>query len=153
MSTIYVFDQELSALGAVPAADDLLLIHDTSAGLKYDVTVGLIKEGARTVTAVTSAASLSGYGISVAPSSAAPLILADPTQAGQETTILFPHSTGARTVTRTAASILGSTITSTGATVITVAAASNGISGSVTLVASSTAQWYLKAIVGTITCT
>ena len=38
MSTIYVFDQELSAL-TTGAADDKVLIHDTSAGTKKYIAV------------------------------------------------------------------------------------------------------------------
>lgn len=150
MSTIYTFHQECAALGAVPAADDELLIYDTSAGITKNVTAGLIGESARTVTAGTTAAAFSGYGITLAQTSAGSFSLTDPTQAGQETTILFPASTGIRTVTPVAATILGSTISPTGATVITVTGTSDQVSASVTLVAGSTAVWYRKAAAGPV---
>ncbi len=42
MSTIYVFNDELSALSTA-ATNDVLLIHDTSAGTKADVTVSVLQ--------------------------------------------------------------------------------------------------------------
>lgn len=42
MSTIYVFNDELSAL-SVAATDDVLLVHDTSAGTKNDMTVAVLQ--------------------------------------------------------------------------------------------------------------
>lgn len=155
MSTIYVFDQELSALGAVPAGDDILLLHDTSAGSKKDITAALLAETARTVTAGTTAASFNGYGITIASTGAANHTLADPTQAGQETSILFPSSTATRTVTTAAATILGTTSAPAGGTKITIAASTDNTvpSASVTLVAATTAIWYVTGKSGPVGCT
>jgi hypothetical protein len=153
MSTIYTFHQECAALGAVPAADDELLIYDTSTGITKNVTAALLGEAARTVVAGTTAASLNGYGVTIAPSSAAALTIADPTQAGQEATILFPSSTATRSVTRTAATILGTTGAPSGGTVLTVTGTTGSPSASVTLIAATTAIWYVKAQVGPVTCT
>jgi hypothetical protein len=153
MSTIYVFNQELSALGAVPAADDVLLLHDTSAGSKKSLTVANLREGARTVVSGTTAASLNGYGVTIAPTTAAALTVADQTQAGQETTILFPSSTATRSVARTAATILGTTGAPSGGTTLTVTGTTGSPSASVTLIAATTAVWYVKSQVGPVTCT
>lgn len=143
MSTIYTFHQECSALGAVPAGSDELLIYDDSAGRTKNVTVALAAESPRTVTTGTTAASFSGYGITLTQTSLGAFTLADPTQAGQKTTILFPTSTGVKTVTTAAATIGGSTISPTGATVITFTGTSDAPSGSIELTASSTAKWYI----------
>lgn len=153
MSTIYVFDQELSALGAVPAGDDILLLHDTSAGSKRYITAALLAETARTVTAGTTAASFNGYGITIASTGAADHTLADPTQAGQETTILFPSSTSTRSVAPAAATILGTTGAPSGGTKLTVTGTTGSPSASVTLVAATTAIWYVKSQVGPVACT
>jgi hypothetical protein len=143
MSTIYTFHQECAALGAVPAGDDELLIYDTSAGVTKNVTMAFLQEGVRTVTSGTTAASLNGYGITLLQTTLGAFTLADPTQAGQETTILFPTSTGIKTITAAAATIGGSTITPAGASVITFTGTSDAPSGSIRLTASSTAKWYI----------
>jgi hypothetical protein len=152
MSTIYTFHQECPALGAVPASDDELLLYDTSAGATKNLTVANLREGARTVTAA-STASFNGYGITIASTAAASHTLADPTQAGQETTILFPSSTATRSVARTAATILGTTGAPSGGTTLTVTGTTGSPSASVTLVAATTAIWYVKSQVGPVTCT
>lgn len=153
MSTIYTFHEECAALGAVPAGDDELLLYDTSAGTTKNVTAALMREGARTVTSGSTAASLNGYGITLAPSTAANLTLADPTQAGQETTILFPSSTSTRSVAPAAATILGTTGAPSGGTKLTVTGTTGSPSASVTLVAATTAIWYVKSQVGPVACT
>lgn len=145
MSTIYTFHEECPALGGAPAADDELLVYDTSAAATKNVTAGNLKEAARSVASGTTAAALSGYGITVVQTSAGAFSLSDPTQAGQETSILFPVSTGIRTVTPAAATIGGSTISPSGATVITVTGTSDTVSASITLIATSTAKWYIKS--------
>jgi hypothetical protein len=142
MSTIYTFHQECAALGAVPAADDELLIYDTSAGVTKNVTAAFLGQAAQTVTSGTTAASLNGFGITLLQTTLGAFTLTDPTQAGQETKILFPSSTGVKTVT-TVATIAGSTISPTGATVITFTGTSDAPSGSIVLTASSTAKWYI----------
>ena len=142
MSTIYTFHQECAALGAVPAGDDELLIYDTSAGITKNVTANLLRDSARTVTSGTTAASLNAYGVTLLQTTLGAFTLSDPTQAGQETTILFPSSTGVKTITAVA-TIGGSTISPTGATVITFTGTSDAPSGSIRLTASSTAKWYI----------
>jgi hypothetical protein len=61
MSTIYTFHQECAALGAVPAADDELLIYDTSAGVTKNLTVAQLVQGPSTITSGTTAASLNHH--------------------------------------------------------------------------------------------
>jgi hypothetical protein len=143
MSTIYTFHQECAALGAVPAADDELLIYDTSAGVTKNVTAAFLRQSAQTVTSGTTAASLNGYGITLLQTTLGAFTLADPTQAGQVTSILFPSSTAVKTVTTAAATIGGSTISPTGASVITFTGTSDAPSGSIVLTASSTSKWYI----------
>lgn len=147
MSTIYVFQSEVPALGAVPAADDVLLVYDTSAGRTKSVTGALLGESARTVTAGTTSAAFNAYGVTVASTLETVATLTDPTQAGQETTIVFPSSTAIQTVAPVAATILGSTVTPTGATKITHTGTSEALSGSITLIATSTAKWAIKSVV------
>lgn len=144
MSTIYTFHQECAALGAVPAADDELLIYDTSAGVTKNVTAAFLGQSAQTVTSGTTAANLNGYGITLLQTTLGAFTLTDPTQAGQRTTILFPTSTGVKTITAAAATIAGSTLGTAGAaTVITFTGTSDAPSGSIELTASSTAKWYI----------
>ena len=147
MSTIYTFQQECAALGAVPAVDDELLIYDTSAGITKNLTVAQLVAGPDTVTAGTTLASIAASGITVLQTTLGAFTLADPTQAGQEVTVVFPTSTGIRTVTGAAATIGGSTVTVTGATRITHTPTSDAFSGSFTLVSTSTSKWYIKAMV------
>lgn len=149
MSTIYVFQTECPALGAVPAADDVFLMYDTSAGRTKTVTGALGAEQARTVTAGTTSAAVVGYGITLASTLATVATLADPTQAGQEVSIIFPSSTAIQTVAPVAATIGGSTVTVTGATKITHTGTSDAVAGTITLIASSTSKWYIKSIGGT----
>jgi len=73
--------------------------------------------------------------------------LTDPTAAGARTTIIFPSSTAIQTVAPVAATILGSTVTPTGAAKITHTGTSDALSGSITLVARSTAQWAIESLV------
>jgi hypothetical protein len=143
MSTIYTFHQECAALGAVPAADDELLIYDTSAGVTKNLTVAQLVQGPSPITSGTTAASLNGYGVTLLQTTLGAFTLADPTQAGQETTILFPASTGIKTVTMAAATFAGSTISPSSATVITFTGTSDAPSGSITMTASSTSKWYI----------
>jgi hypothetical protein len=146
MSTIYTFQSEPSALGAVPAADDVALVYDTSAGRTKNVTFGLLAETARTVTSGTTATAFTGYGITLTQTTLGAFSLSDPTQAGQETTIVFPSSTGIKTVTPVAATIGGSTVTVGGATKITFTGTSDAMSSSITLLSTSTSKWYIKSI-------
>lgn len=148
--TEYTFQEECAALGAVPASDDELLIYDTSAGITKNVTYALLQGGGGTITTGTTAADFSNNGITIAQSSAGAFTLTDPDIAGVEKTILFPASTGVRTVTPDSATILGSTISPDGATVCTVTGTSDQVSASLTLVAATTAVWYIKARSGPV---
>jgi len=150
MSTIYVFQAEVPALGEVPASDDVFLLYDTSAGRTKSVTAALAGGAGGTVTAGTTAAAFSNNGITTAQTSAGAFSLTAPDRAGLEKTILFPASTGIRTVTPAGATILGSTINPGAATVITVTGTSDTVSASVTLVSSSTSVWYRKAHAGPV---
>ena len=143
MSTIYTFHQECAALGAVPAADDELLIYDASAARVKNVTAAFLGAAAPTVTTGTTLSNMSNNGITLAQSSAAVYTLTAPTLSGVEKTILFPASTGTRTVTPSGAAVLGSTISPSGATVITVTGTSDIVSASITLVSQGTTNWYI----------
>jgi hypothetical protein len=144
MSTIYTFHEECAALGAAPAADDELLLYDTSAGVTKNVTASFLRESARSVASGTTAASLNAYGVTLLQTTLGAFTLSDPTQAGQETVILFPTSTGIKTITTAGATIAGSTLGTAGAaTVITFTGTSDAPSGSIRLTASSTAKWYI----------
>jgi hypothetical protein len=122
-------------------------MYQASSGRTKNVTAALMAESARTVTAATTSAAMAASGITVASTLAAVNTLTDPTQAGQETTIIFPSSTAIATVAPVAATILGSTVTPTGATKITHTGTSDALSGSITLIAKSTAQWAIKSVV------
>jgi hypothetical protein len=150
MSTIYTFHQECAALGAVPASDDELLVYDTSTGITKNVTYAQLQGGGGTVTAGTTASAFSNNGITTAQTSAGAFSLTAPDMAGLEKIILFPASTGIRTVTPAGATILGSTISPGGATVCTVTGTSDSVSASLTLVAASTAIWYIKSRSGPV---
>lgn len=130
-------------MGAAPAGDDELLIYDTSAAATKNITVGQLMGGGETVTAGTTAANLGGFGVTLLQTTLGAFTLTDPVSAGQRTTILFPSSTGIKTVTTAAATIAGSTISPAGASVITFTGTSDAPSGSVSLVASSTSKWYI----------
>jgi hypothetical protein len=147
MATIYTFHQECAALGEIPAVDDELLIYDTSAGVTKNVTAALLAEQARTVTSGTTLAAFTGYGVTLTQTTLGVFTLTDPTKAGQETTIVFPSSTGIKTVAPVAATIGGSTVTVGGATKITHTGTSDALSGSITLISTSTSKWYIKAVV------
>jgi hypothetical protein len=147
MSTIYVFNSECPAHSGAPLAADRFLMWNSSSGRTEYVTAALMAESGRTVTAGTTASAFSASGITQASTLAAVNTLTDPTQAGQETTIIFPSSTAIQTIAPVAATILGSTVTPTGATKITHAGTSDALSGSITLIARSTAQWAIKSIV------
>ena len=147
MSTIYTFHQECAALGAVPAGDDELLIYDTSAGITKNLTVANLVAGPSSVTAATTSAVIAASGITVMSTLASVATLTDPTQAGQEVSILFPSTTAIITVAPVAATILGSTVTATGATKITYNSTASAVAGSITLIASSTAKWFIKSVV------
>lgn len=148
--TEYTYQVECAALGGVPASDDKLLIYDTSTGITKNVTYANLMGGGGTVTSGTTAAAFSNNGITTAQTSAGAFSLTDPDMAGLEKIILFPASTGIRTVTPAGATILGSTVNPTGATVITVTGTSDQVSASVTLVAASTAIWYVKSRQGPV---
>jgi len=143
MSTIYTFHEECAALGAVPASDDELLIYDTSAGITKNVTYALLQGGGGTITTGTTAANISNNGITVTQTSAGAFTLTDPDIAGVQKTIMFPASTGVKTITTAAATIGGSTISSSSAVVITFTGTSDSPSGSIVLTASSTSKWYI----------
>ena len=144
MSTIYVYQTECPAhSGSVLAADRFLMWNSSSQRTEY-VTAALMAEAGRTVTAGTTSGAFAASGITRASTLASVATLTDPTQAGQETTIVFPSSTAISTVAPVAATILGSTVTATGATKITNTPTSDAVGGSITLVAVSTAQWVIK---------
>ncbi len=146
MSTIYAFGEPPAHSGPVLAADKMFLFNSASSRVET-VTAGLIVESGRTVTAGTTSAVFGNSGITTASTLLAVNTLTDPTQAGQETTIIFPSSTAIQTVAPVAATILGSTVTVTGATKITHSGTSDALSGSITLIARSTAQWAIKSVV------
>ncbi len=149
MSTIYVFQAECPAhTGAVLAADRILMWNSVTGRTEY-VTGALAAEAGRTVTAGTTSGAFAASGITAASTLATVATLTDPTQAGQETTIIFPSSTAVQTVAPVAATILGSTVTVTGATKVTHAGTSDAVAGSITLIARSTALWAIKSIGGT----
>lgn len=150
MSTIFVFQADTPALGAVPASDDVLLVYDTSAGRSKNMTVGQLQGAGGTVTAGTTAAAFSNNGITIAQTSVGAFSLTAPDQVGLEKVILFPSSTGVRSVTPAGATVLGSTISPSGATVLTVTGTSDSVSASLTLVAATTAIWYIKARSGPV---
>lgn len=52
--TIFVFDQELSALGAAPADGDVMLVHDTSAGVKKYMTWANMRQGISAIVSTTA---------------------------------------------------------------------------------------------------
>ena len=142
MSTIYTFQQECAALGAVPASDDELLIYDTSAGITKNVTYAQLQGGGGTITTGTTAAAFSNNGITVTQTSLGAFTLTDPDQAGLQKTIIFPASTGVKTVT-TVATIGGSSLNFAGATVITFTGTSDAPSASIELTSTSTSKWYI----------
>jgi hypothetical protein len=142
MSTIYVFQSEVPALGEAPASDDVLLVYDTSAGRTKSITAGQVGSAGGTITTGTTAAAFSNNGITVTQTTLGAFTLSDPTAAGTRKTIIFPTSTGIKTVT-TVATIGGSTISPAGATVITFTGTSDAPSGSIELTATSTSKWYI----------
>lgn len=145
MSTIYVFNSECPAHVGAPLAADRILMWNSATGRTEYVTGALIAESGRTVTSATTSAAFAASGITRASTLAGINTLTDPTQAGQETTILFPSTTAITTVAPVAATILGSTVTVTGATKITNTPTSDAVAGSITLIAVSTAQWFIQA--------
>ncbi len=147
MSTIYVFQTDTPAhSGGVLAADKVLMFNSVS-GRTENVTASLLRDAGRTVTAATTSSAMVASGINVASTLLSVNTLTDPTFAGAETTIIFPSSTAIRTVAPVAATILGSTVTPTGATKITDTPTSDALSGSITLIARSTAQWVISNLV------
>ncbi len=154
MSSIYAFNEETQHSGGVLAADKMLLWNSAN-GRTEAVTVGLVVEGGRTVTAATTSSAMTATGINTASTLLAVNTLTDPTVPGQRTTIIFPTSTAIQTVAPVAATILGSTVTFTGATKITHTGTSDALSGSITLSARTTGQWVIEALVagGGITTT
>ncbi len=151
MSTIYVFQTDTPAHSGVPLAADKFLMFNSASGRTENVTAAAMAESGRTVTAGTTSAAFGASGISVASTLLAVNTLTDPTQAGQETTIIFPSSTAIRTVAPVAATILGSTVTATGATKITNTPTSDAVGASITLIARSTSQWMIKSVVSAYT--
>lgn len=147
MTTIYVFNSECPAHTGAPLAADKLLMWNSASGRTENVTAALVAEAGRTVTAATTSAAMAASGITVASTLAAVNTITDPTQAGQETTIICLSSTAIQTFAPVAATILGSTVTVTGATKITHTGTSDALSGAITLIARSTAQWVIKSVV------
>jgi hypothetical protein len=146
MSTIYVYQSECPAhVGPVLAADKLLMWNSVS-GRTENVTAGLVVDSGRSVTAGTTSSAFAASGITTASTLLAVNTLTDPTAAGSRATIIFPSSTAIQTVAPVAATILGSTVTVTGATKITHTGTSDALSGSITLVARTTAQWVIEAL-------
>lgn len=86
MSTIFTYNQELTALGAAPADSDILLVHDASAGVKKSMTVGNLRQGSAAIvdtTATSLALSQASHaGRTVTVSSAAPLAVTLPAATG-----------------------------------------------------------------------
>ena len=144
MSTIYVFQTECPAHSGAPLAADRFLMYNSSSGRTEYITAALMQESGRTVTAGTTLANLNAFGITLLQTTLGAFTLTDPTQAGQETTIIFPSSTGIKTVTTAAATIGGSTINSSSATIIAYTGTSDAVAGTITLIATSTAKWYIK---------
>ena len=147
MSTIYVFQTECPAHSGAPLAADRFLMWNSASGRTEYVTGAVMAESGRTVTAGTTSGAFAASGITRASTLLSAATLTDPTQAGQETTILFPSTTAIITVAPVAATILGSTVTATGATKITYASTASAVPGSITLIANSTSQWYIKSVV------
>ena len=144
MSTIYVFHSECPAHVGAPLATDRILMWNSTSGRTEYVSAALIQESGRSVTIGTTSAAFAASGITRASTLAGVNTITDPTQAGQEMTILFPSTTAITTVAPVAATILGSTVTMTGATKITNTPTSDAVAGSITLIAASTAQWFIK---------
>lgn len=149
MSTIYAFQESEASLTTPPGATDALVIYSASAKATRQVPAALVGEAARSVTAGTTSAAYAGFGIFLSSTLLSVNTITDPTQKGQEMTVLFPPSTAIITVAPVAATIIGSTVTAAGATKITKTGTSDGVGGSITLIAASTAQWYIKSIGGT----
>ncbi len=147
MSTIYVFQAECPAHSGAPLAADRFLMWNSASGRTEYVTAAVMAESGRTVTAGTTSGAFAASGVTRASTLATVATLTDPTQAGQETTISFPSSTAIQTVSPVAATIAGSTVSPTGATKITHAGTSDALSGSITLIAESTAKWVIKSLV------
>lgn len=146
MSTIYVFQTECPAHTGAPLAADRVLMWNSSSGRTEYVSAALLAESGRTVTSGSTGTAFSPYGITVTGATAAVYSLTDPTQAGQEATIIFPSSTAIQTVAPVAATIGGSTVTPAGATKITHTGTSDALGGAITLFASSTSKWYIKSM-------
>src|SRR4051812_44892114 len=106
MSTIYVFQTECPAHSGAPLAADRVLMYNSSSGRTEYVTAAILAESGRTVTAGTTSGAFAGSGITVASTLLSAATLTDPTQAGQETTILFLSSSAIQTVSPVAATIL-----------------------------------------------
>jgi hypothetical protein len=142
MSTIYTFHQECAAMGGPPASDDELLIYDTSAGVTKNITAGQLASAGGTITTGTTAAAISNNGITVTQTTLGAFTLTDPDIAGLRKTIIFPASTGVKTITAVA-TIGGSSLNFAGATVITFTGTSDAPSGSIELTSTSTSKWYI----------
>lgn len=147
MSTIYVFQSECPAHSGAPLAADRVLMWNSVSGRTEYATAAILAESGRTVTAGTTSGAFGASGVTTVSTLATVATLTDPTQAGQETTFIFPSSTAIQTIAPVAATILGSTVSPTGATKITHAGTSDALSGSLTLIARSTAQWAIKGMV------
>lgn len=144
MSTIYVFQTDCPAHSGAPLAADRVLMWNSSSGRTEYVTAALLAESGRTVTSGTTSGAFAASGITRVSTLATVATLTDPTQAGQETTFIFPSSTAIATIAPVAATILGSTVSPTGATKITHTPTSDAVGGSITLIALSTSQWAIK---------
>src|SRR5690348_16465527 len=140
MSTIYAFQESETAVTTPQAATDAFRVYNAAAKATRQVSGNLIGEAARKVTAGTTSQAFNGFGIFVVSTLASVNTITDPTQAGQEMTIVFPSSTAISTVAPVAATILGSTVTPTGATKITMTGTSDAPSASITLLSLSTSQ-------------
>lgn len=148
--TEYTFQTECPAHSGAPLGTDRILMWNSTSGRTEYVVASLLAEAGRTVTAGTTSGAFAASGITRASTLASVATLTDPTQAGQETTILFPSSTAIVTVAPVAATIFGSTggpAGAGGATKITSTPTSDAFAGSITLIANSTAQWYIKSLV------
>ncbi len=145
--TEYSFHNQETLVTVMGATDEMFGCNSSGTPRRFSNTA--IAEPPRAVTAATTASAMKASGINLASTLLSANTLADPTYAGERTTIMFPSSTAIQTVAPVAATIIGSTVTVTGATKITRTPTSDAVGASITLSAQSTSQWFIEAIGGT----
>lgn len=105
MSTIYVFQSEVPALGETPAADDVLLVYDTSAGRTKSITASYLTASPATpinTTATVLAITQAVHGNrTVTISSAASTAITLPQATGTGTNYLFQMQVAATATSHT----------------------------------------------------